>query len=240
MYHLLRQHPDVFMSPVKEPFYFAQDLDFPRGWVMVKEQGQYLNLFSGARGEARSGEASPFYLYSDHAAQEIKRRCPDPRVIIMLRNPPDMMYSLYCLWRFSGLDPSPTFEVALDNESPGIPLVRRYRALAHYPDHVTRYLTHLGRSHVHVVVFDDLVANPENTYRDVCAFLDIDSTFRPALSLSDRQRGASRAPRLRWVPRALSAYGARWGRPRRWWPGLHGAILRVNAVSSLKDAPKFL
>ena len=68
LYWYFAEHPDVFMSPVKETFYFAYELDaagrlrygdpdvhrFP-----VKTLAEYEALFAGA-GTARAvGEASP-------------------------------------------------------------------------------------------------------------------------------------------------------------------------------------
>ena len=61
MYHYLRQHPDVFMPPKKEPHSFASDLDAP---YFVRAEQEYLALFEEGAWAKRVGEASTWYLYS--------------------------------------------------------------------------------------------------------------------------------------------------------------------------------
>src|SRR5882672_1680365 len=92
MYTYLGQHPEIFMSARKEPHFFGTDLSSP---ALVRDEQQYLSLFAKAQNEKRAGEASVFYLYSQRAAREIHAFCPSARIIIMLRNPVEMMYSLH-------------------------------------------------------------------------------------------------------------------------------------------------
>ena len=76
LYHYLRQHPQVYMSPWKEPKFFAfeseADLGFraangkdaPVNASVILDQGEYERLFDDARdGELARGEASTHYLY---------------------------------------------------------------------------------------------------------------------------------------------------------------------------------
>ncbi len=89
MMRYLRQHPDIFM-PNKELHFFGSDIYTKR--LMKKD---YLNCFSKARHEKMAGEKSAMYLYSEKTAAEIKRFCPHAKIIIQIRNPVDMLYSLY-------------------------------------------------------------------------------------------------------------------------------------------------
>jgi len=61
LYSFLDQHPDVFMSPIKEPNYFAFGADENpgpiEGSLSVTDRGKYLDLFAGARNEKCVGEA---------------------------------------------------------------------------------------------------------------------------------------------------------------------------------------
>lgn len=59
MYEFLRAHPQVFMPANKEPHYFGSDL---RRQHAPMDEREYLELFEGARGDQRIGEASPLYL----------------------------------------------------------------------------------------------------------------------------------------------------------------------------------
>ena len=113
LYRYLRQHPDVFMPEQKEPNFFGSDLSyrFPR-----ISQARYLSCFAKAKGETRIGEATTIYLYSEKAAEEIKAFSPEAKIIIMLRNPVDVLYSYHSQQLYSGNEDIPDFEEALRAE----------------------------------------------------------------------------------------------------------------------------
>src|SRR5438270_13689284 len=87
----LAKHPEVFMA-TKEQHYFGSDLEFQGKQTKAV---QYFPSFSGAGQCRRRGEASVWYLFSQKAAREIHAYNPRAQVIVMLRNPVDMMYSLH-------------------------------------------------------------------------------------------------------------------------------------------------
>ena len=208
MHAYLGQHPQVYMSPRKEPLFFAPDLAGLPG-DRIDDPDAYLALFKDATDQRRAGEASPYYLYSPHASDAIGRQCEDARIIIMLRNPADMMHSMYWAWSYAGFEDSPSFEAAIDREPDRVStegrFILNYRGLTRYYEHVQRYLGAFGGSRVHVIVFDDLVRDPSGTYRDVCQFLDVAVDFEPRLALSPFHRAASRRPLSRRLARFLSS-----------------------------------
>src|SRR4051812_34789639 len=98
LYSYLRQHPDVFMPRRKEPKFFATDLDCgsPReGRYFVRDRDAYLSLFASAGAASRIGEATPHYLYSAVAAQGIKEFCGEVKIIALVRDPVELMYSYH-------------------------------------------------------------------------------------------------------------------------------------------------
>jgi len=111
----LRQHPEIYMPQRKEPHFFGSDLDAPYPYF-IRDKEQYFSLFAEAKDEKRVGEASVWYLYSKRAAFEIKEFCPTASIIIMLRNPVDMIYSLHSQRLFTGNEDIPDFEEALEAE----------------------------------------------------------------------------------------------------------------------------
>jgi hypothetical protein len=192
MYEYLRQHPDVFMPPHrKEAKYFCTDLDFNPGHL-IPDEASYLALFADAGGASRVGEASPPYLYSEAAAQGIKRFDPQARIIVMLREPVDFMYSLHRHMVGMAYQDLVDFEEALEagerrrrqDARPSFchvsPRWLWYRWMATFSPHVERYLALFGRRAVHVVVFDDLRERPADAYRQVLEFLGVDPGFAPA------------------------------------------------------------
>ena len=65
----LGQHPDIYMSPEKEPSFFSRSLDDPQQrW----RSDEYDDLFRGARDERWVGEATVSYLRAPGAADRIR------------------------------------------------------------------------------------------------------------------------------------------------------------------------
>jgi len=123
LYHYLKQHPDVYMSPIKEPNHFSTDinpvefsseyklyeksknLDIERyvngdmkadQWgAYVHNKEQYLKLFRFAENKKAIGEISNSYLYSKVAASRIRSEYPDMKIVAILRQPAERAYSHY-------------------------------------------------------------------------------------------------------------------------------------------------
>lgn len=209
MHEYLSRHPEIFMPQSKvEPHFFATDLNYCRAYAPFRDPAAYYALFRGATNEKRIGEASVFYLYSKNAATEIKRTCPDARIIIMLRNPVEMLYSLHGKLLFLADEFLQDFETALDSEQDrknGRKLPRNmdgarealyYREVARYTAQVKRYLETFGESNVHVIIFEDLKSNTPLTYRQVLEFLGVDPDFQPHFEVVNEHMGL-RSSRLK-------------------------------------------
>jgi hypothetical protein len=187
LYTYLSEHPEIFMSPVKEPQYFAQDIRGDRR--RVRSLTEYLACFSGAHEEKIIGEASTAYLGSKRAAEEIKAFAPDARIMIMLRNPVDKMYSRFNDARFNNREPHQSFESALAAEARGGPtLGMGYRESARYAPQVRRYVEHFGREKVHVIIYDDFKEHTAVTYQKALAFLGLRPDDRSDFPVVNRRR----------------------------------------------------
>jgi hypothetical protein len=176
LYTYLKQHPEIFMSPIKEPQFFA---DFLAEHRRICTWSDYLNCFAGADHEKRIGEASVAYLAAPNSARDIKVFSPQARIIIMLRNPVDVMNSLYHLRRFSNLEDELSFESALAADEHG----RRsheltYRERVKFAEQTKRFIDTFGRENVHIILFDDFKADTAMVYRDTLKFLDVQSDVR--------------------------------------------------------------
>ena len=232
MWRELKQHPQVFMSEVKEPMYFGQDLS-ARYRRMTEEE--YLALFKDARADQRAGEASPWYLYSTTAAREIREFSPEARIIVMLRNPVDVMYSQHSQLVYNLREDLTDFADALaaeDDRAAGKripedalrPEALLYRKSVRFPEQVTRYLDCFGRDRVHFIVFEDLAADPAGVYRSTLEFLDVDASFE----IDHRVENANRAPRSRLVQRLIFA-------PPRPLRSIYGRLRSMPAMHRLRD-----
>jgi len=191
----LKQHPEIFMAK-KESHFFATDLNAPH---FTKDKDKYLALFSKAGDEKRIGEASVMYLYSRQAASKIKEFCPRARIIIMLRNPVDMMYTLHRHNVYHGSENLIDFEVALNAEKErkkGLRIPKNvrlveglfYRELAKYTQQVKRYLDVFGQENVFVVIYDEFKNNTPKVYKRTLQFLEVNDNFQPEFSIINPEK----------------------------------------------------
>ncbi|HZV34408.1 MAG TPA: sulfotransferase domain-containing protein, partial [Verrucomicrobiae bacterium] len=100
MAQYLAMRPDIFMAR-KEMHTFGKDLHFGHQFYRRDLQA-YLAEFEGWGDQPRAGEASVWYLFSKTAAEEIKAFNPDAQIIIMLRDPVEMLHSMYYTFLWDG------------------------------------------------------------------------------------------------------------------------------------------
>jgi sulfotransferase family protein len=183
MAHYLAMHPDIYMAK-KEMHFFGKDLRF-RPQFYRRDRNAYLAEFQARNGQRWAGEASVWYLLSASAADEIKSFNRDSRIIIMLREPAEMLHSLYHQFRFDGNEHLSTFEEALeaeDDRRAGRRLSRQtylaqglqYSETVRYARQVERYFNAFGRENVKVILYDDFAADVRDTYRETLDFLGLD------------------------------------------------------------------
>jgi hypothetical protein len=163
----------------KEPSHFADLIEWYRS------DDQYFSIFKDAQPRHRwIGEASTAYLTDPSAAANIYKYNPDARIIIVLRNPADRAYSLYCWMVQEGYESKSTFEKALDAEAkrakgkipnfwePQYFYNFMYFGSGLYHDQVKRYVD-LFKQNVLVMTFEELLASIKDDYAPVRQFLGI-------------------------------------------------------------------
>ena len=216
----LGEHPDVFMAPWELNF-FGTDLSFrtSTGAPSRIRLEDYLSTFSSHGAQRYRGDHSVFYLYSGDS-HEIRAFAPDARIVIILRNPVDQMYSEHSELLYQGDEDIPDFATALEAEKKDRALGRRipagcrkpfalqYRAVARYHDQVERYLKTFGPARVCVVVHDDLARDTAGEHRRVLEFLQVDPQHEPEFRVVNPNK-AVRSATLRDVLRATTPTPAR-------------------------------
>lgn len=182
LYDYLKGHPEVFMPKDdlhKEPSHFSNLITW------YKKPEKYFPLFNDAKPQQRwIGEASTAYLSDPSAAANIHKYNPNARIIIILRNPADRAYSMYCWMVQEGYEYVSSFERALSIEErrtlrkipnfwePQYYYNYLYFRAGLYYEQVKRYFD-LFPGNVLVMTFEELLAGAKNDYAAVREFLKI-------------------------------------------------------------------
>lgn len=233
----LRGHPAVFMSTPKEPSYFATDLP---GLQYVDSLARYEELFSRVSdAQPVVGEASPSYLMSGVAMEKIAAYQPQAKILVMLRNPVDMLPSYHSQLYYSSFEDEADFQCAWELQEQRLrgsslpagcrdPGLLRYSQAASYPEQLQRLFRFFPASHVHIVLFDDLRDDLLAVYRGVLQFLELEDDGRTEFPVVNPRKEA----RLGFLNRLLHTPPA-WA--RRWMGRLSGSALhdRLVAVYSM-------
>jgi hypothetical protein len=188
MSHYLAGHPEIFMAR-KEMHFFGRDLHFGSNFYRRSER-EYLDEFKAWNGQSRIGEASVWYLFSKLAAEEIKAFNPRARIIIMVRDPVEMVHSMYHQFRTDCNEHLATFEeawAAQEDRRSGFQVNRNayfrqgliYDEIPRYTDQIQRYFDVFGRERVKVVTYDEFAVNTDVVFGEVLDFLGVDSTLKP-------------------------------------------------------------
>ena len=193
----LGQHPDVFMPrgdfTVKEPAHFCDPI--PPWQEAFRDFDTYLGLFAEAGNCRAIGEATMAYLTTPGSERRIHDRYPHARIIFVLRNPADRVYSWYCFMCQLGLEPEPSLEQALAEEDKRVAdeeLKRKswfwhgalqYFRFGLYADDIERFIRVFPREQVHILLSEDLKARPRETTQAVYEFLGVDSGFTPSFKV---------------------------------------------------------
>lgn len=216
LYEVLLRHPEVFVPPVKDIYFFDRYYDRGPGW--------YEKFFSAAPPSARAvGELSHDYLFSPEAARRISTDLPGVRLLTSLRDPVERTFSQYLYLRSSGLTRAP-FREALTRFPELIDNSR-------YADHLAVYLDLFPRDRIRILFFEDMVSDPEAFAAQVFSFLDVS----PAVDAVVREQVLAASRPRSFLAARLAKGGATLAR-RLGMPGLVGAV-KGGAVRRILYAP---
>lgn len=203
LYEYLRQHPQIYMSPVKETNFFAlegEKVDF-RGpgdqeainSFSITDLESYILQFQGVSNEIAIGEASPLYLYSSKAPERIKFYIPHAKLIAILRHPVERAYSSFLHLGRDGREPLIDFAQALREEKARIENnwehIWHYQQMGFYYTQLKRYYDIFDRSQIKVYLYEDFKTRPFSILQDIFRFLGVDETFIPDMSIKANVSG---------------------------------------------------
>ena len=195
LYFYLKQHPEIYMSPVKEPKFFSVPANkFPHKGpgdeevdkTVIKTWGEYLALFNNVKKEKAIGEASADYLYfHETVAPLIKEKIPAARIIIILRNPVERAFSAY-LHLLRDKRENLSFEKALEFEKErkhnNYEFIWFYKDVGFYSNQVATYIKFFGRERVEICLYEEFKEKPLKVIKEIFSFLNVDPNFTPDIS----------------------------------------------------------
>jgi len=190
LYQMLRRHPQIYMSEMKELWFFAPELlgrSHTRSRPTTLEG--YMSLFDAAEPGQLGGDATPSYLMSETAAERIAQLQPDARIIAILREPASFLRSfhLQCVQNRTETENDLRKALALEDArregkeiSPHAvrPHELLYSEHVRYVDLLRRYHTVFPPEQVLVLIYEDFRRDNEATMRRVMRFLDVDDSYR--------------------------------------------------------------
>lgn len=193
----LREHPEIFMSPIKEPHFFSSDLKNQT----VKSRKQYDRLFKSVNEKHHMlGEASTWYLYSKKAVAEIEREYPSARYIVMTRDPSAMAHSLYHHNVRVLHEDCQTFEEAWDlqeqrDQGHSIPSTctepdfLQYKKVCSLGALLQRLLSQVPANRVLHVPLETMQSNTQVEYFRILQFLGVENDGRRDFPIANEARG---------------------------------------------------
>lgn len=177
LFAALKQHPDVYTSVLKEPHYYATDLPAQPHTVSLLDD--YHRLFSSANSQRYRAEASVWYFYSNEAPELISKAHPDARIVLLLRNPVNMLTSLYSLYLRTGNESEQNPERALLRthevrfSATYFPFGLYYLRLLDITRPLMRWRSFFPEDQLRVLTFEDMYTAPEAGFSDLCQWLGI-------------------------------------------------------------------
>jgi len=255
----LAEHPEVFISSIKEPDYFHTN-------QKIRSIEEYENLFAEATDQHKAvGEASVRYLYSDTAVPEILAySSTEVKFIVMLRNPIEMAPSLHWQRVFTLNENEPNFEKAwrLQNEdkSPRIdlpkncytPEINNYGPVCKLGEQLINLFHRIDSRNCKLILLEDIKNKPREVWLELMDFLGIEDDGRAEFEAKNKAktvrsrlaqktfRKLGRLKRSIGIQRSMGLLGslAQWNRVERERPPLSDAMRQELRVYFKDDICK--
>jgi hypothetical protein len=207
IYQYLQQHPQIYMSPVKETNFFGKDWDKFASETKNRSSNnsnnidsfeKYCQLFEAATDELALGEVSPNYLFrGEKAAKHIKSQLPEVKTIAILRNPIDRAYSDYLMAVRDAKAKGTSFADRVKYKSATDYAIRK----GFYYEQICHFFREFGADRVKVYLYEDLCQDPVRMMQDIYQYIGVDSAFVPDVA---KKSQTARIPKNRFINNLLN------------------------------------
>ncbi|EDZ95516.1 sulfotransferase [Limnospira maxima CS-328] len=183
IYNYLNQHPEVYMSPVKETNFLEREwsLEESRKPSRIDTLDKYTDLFKNVTNEKAIGEVSPNYLFKYKTSiPKIYKLLPNAKLIAILRHPVERAYSDYLMHIRDVIGgknvPSLSAQATKD------PITSFTIRKGLYAEPLAAFFEAFGRDNIKVYLYDDLQESATAFMQDIYEFIGVDPTFIPDTS----------------------------------------------------------
>lgn len=176
LYHYLKKHPEIFMSPAKEPHYFSKNINYHIH--LYSNEDDYLSLFKNVKNEKVIGEASTSYLDDENIPSLISSFQANSKIIIILRDPVELIYSMHFEFAFRGRVLE-DFQEELQLQQQGNSNVDYLKLIKNLPNVINKYIQFFGEDHVYIMNYDDFKRDNQTEFTNVLKFLAVNEDFKP-------------------------------------------------------------
>lgn len=196
LFWYLSQHPDVCPSDVKELRYFTA---LTEGDGVLPPAEEYAAHFERCGGERHRLEASPQYFHGGApVARAMHDLLPEARVVVLLRDPVERMWSTFRFMRsrLADLPADMGFEsyveactAVRDRREPFSRENHLYWTIqgGFYDEYLDPWLDAFG-DRFRALFFERMTSDPSATVRELCGWLDIDAAAADSITYSVENR----------------------------------------------------
>jgi len=227
----LNSHSEVYFPERKEPMFFIPDIG-------VTDLETYMGLYRGIHTNIL-GDASTGYLYDKNTAELIYEFNDNAKILIVLRHPVRGMYSMWQYMTTFGNENLSFVHAIKDMENrKGEEFKRKcvgwyanylYAERYKYNEQVKRYLMRFPANNVRVIIFEELIANPEQELDETLRFIG-----RQRVPISLPNSNESGDPRSFLLKQLMDKRGSLLGKliPTRYRTSMRIALSKFNTSKS--------
>ncbi len=191
---VLGQHPDIFIPVFKEPAFFSTNQEHG---LYNKGISFYQLSFNGYKGQSHIGEASTIYMYDPDSPSLIKKYIPDVKLIFVLRNPIDRVYSNYWQEIKAGKNLKDFKSMLFQNH----PRIQEMITISFYSNYLKKYMELFDSENILILFYDDLKANNKAFFKNIFEFLNLNEESE-GINF-DSHVNVSAVPRSKLISRIL-------------------------------------
>jgi len=237
LHEYLQQHPEVYMSPVKETNHFSdadmlfehfnidyrQDINVDLKKYLagdmhnkihiahVRDWDDYLKLYRNVTEQKAIGEVSNSYLYNPSTAKTISARLPDAKIVMILRNPVERLYSQFLmnlkLGKIAEKNLLKEIEADQQKKVKGWGVSHLYLEVGNYYEQVKRYFDIFPPAQIRVILYDDYKKDPKGVMKELFRFLGVAEDYAIDMDRRYNEAGMPRFGKMNYWLTQIGVYG---------------------------------